>query len=162
MDGETKSILETPSESLSHFIDYLEEEIKIQKRDCLSTVAESSQQTKTRNAATPEGQLSYQSHIPRPTSYRPVRDTAFDIEQLSRISRHASNPGTYRYRYHNESPQKTGDLSIINCNSFEDSAILPSSYRESQEKLPPIRSLFPQLQSRWQTNHLDCRPLMRN
>lgn len=153
-------IPETLSDSLSDSRIHLQEEFQIQKRDWLSTVIKSSQQTEILYPATPEGQPSCRNHTQRPTSCRPVRDTTFDIEQLSKISQHTSNTGTYRYRYHNEIPQKAGDLSIIN--PPEDSVVLPSLHHQGSERFPPIRNLIPELQTRWQANPSNRHSLMRN
>lgn len=100
----------------------------------------------------------HKRYLPQPIEpYKPLRDTAFDIEQLSGISRPASHigKGAYRYRCHSGLLSKTIDSAILNPLDSYPLKLPPLRDSELRDKdLPLIRGLFPELELRWQAKPL--------
>lgn len=98
------------------------------------------------------------AQLSRPTSYRPSRDTAFDIEHLSKVTRRTSDispQAAYRYRYHPSICPRTIDSAIVSS-TVNEALGLPFLRQVSQipQDLPAIHGLFPELESRWQAKPL--------
>lgn len=85
-------------------------------------------------------------------SYRPSRDTTFDIDQLGRITplKSDAKSNISPYRYHSARLPQPIDFAIVSPKNEESVSLPPILADLENTILPSIRALFPEYRSKWQ------------